>query len=59
MSQAEPVKLAVVSLFPEMLQAVTGYGVTGRAVKQGLIEVQCWNPREFTRDKHRTVDDRP
>lgn len=52
-------KLAVVSLFPEMLQAVTGYGVTGRAVKQGLIDVQCWNPRSFARDKHRTVDDRP
>ncbi|UZJ45172.1 tRNA (guanosine(37)-N1)-methyltransferase TrmD [Marinimicrobium sp. C6131] len=57
--ETQPVRLAVVSLFPDMMQAVTGYGVTGRAVKQGLIDVQCWNPREFTRDKHRTVDDRP
>lgn len=51
--------MAVVSLFPEMLEAVTAYGVTGRAVKQGLIAVNCWNPRDFTQDRHRTVDDRP
>lgn len=49
----------VVSLFPEMFQAVTAYGVTGRAVKRGLIDVHCWNPRDFAHDKHRTVDDRP
>ena len=49
----------VISLFPEMFRAVTEYGVTGRAVKQGLIEVETWNPRDFTHDKHRTVDDRP
>jgi tRNA (guanine37-N1)-methyltransferase len=55
----QPLKLAVVSLFPEMFSAVTDYGVTGRAVNQGLIALQCWNPRDFTRDKHRTVDDRP
>lgn len=51
--------VGVVSLFPEMFQAITQYGVTGRAVKQGLIQLQCWNPRDFTTDKHRTVDDRP
>ncbi|MGP9802181.1 tRNA (guanosine(37)-N1)-methyltransferase TrmD [Rheinheimera sp. NSM] len=51
--------LGVVSLFPEMFQAITQYGVTGRAVKQGIIQLQCWNPRDFTTDKHRTVDDRP
>lgn len=49
----------VVSLFPEMFEAVTSFGVTGRAVKNGLVEVSCWNPRDFTHDKHRTVDDRP
>jgi len=42
-----------------MFEAVTRHGVTGRAVRNGLLDVQCWNPREFTRDKHRTVDDRP
>lgn len=49
----------VVTLFPEMFEAVTAYGVTGRAVRNGLIDVRCWNPRDYTQDKHRTVDDRP
>lgn len=51
--------IGVISLFPEMFNAITQFGVTGRAVKQGLIDVKCWNPRDFTTDKHRTVDDRP
>ena len=42
-----------------MFKAITEQGVSGRAVKNGLIQVQCWNPRDFTTDKHRTVDDRP
>lgn len=50
---------AVITLFPEMLAAVTGFGVTGRAVKQELIKVDCWNPRDYSQDRHRTVDDRP
>lgn len=49
----------IVSLFPEMFEAVTGYGITGRAVRSGALNVECWNPRDFTLDKHRTVDDRP
>lgn len=52
-------RIAVVSLFPEMFSAITDYGVSGRAVKNGLAEVQLWNPRDFTHDKHQTVDDRP
>ncbi|NVK42062.1 MAG: tRNA (guanosine(37)-N1)-methyltransferase TrmD [Oceanospirillaceae bacterium] len=52
-------RFGVVTLFPEMFEAVTAYGVTGRAVRNGLVEVECWNPRDFTHDKHRTVDDRP
>lgn len=51
--------LGVVTLFPEMFDAITQYGVTGRAVKQGIMQLQCYNPRDFTTDKHRTVDDRP
>jgi len=51
--------LGVITLFPDMFKAITEQGVTGRAVKQGLIQLQCWNPRDFTHDKHRTVDDRP
>lgn len=49
----------VVTLFPEMFEAIKGHGVTGRAVRNGLINIECWNPRDFTHDKHRTVDDRP
>lgn len=52
-------KIGVVSLFPEMFEAVTQYGVTGRAVKSGLIEVEFFNPRTYTHDRHQTVDDRP
>lgn len=51
--------IGVISLFPEMFKAITEYGVTGRAVKQDLLQVRCWNPRDFTHDKHKTVDDRP
>jgi len=51
--------LGVITLFPEMFRAVTDFGVTGRAVKNGLLEVQTWNPRDFTHDRHNTVDDRP
>ena len=53
------IKIAVVSQFPDMLAAVRDYGITGRAVKQGLLQLACWNPRDYTRDKHRTLDDRP
>lgn len=49
----------VVTLFPEMFDAIRCYGVTGRAVKSGLIQMQCWSPRDFAHDKHKTVDDRP
>ena len=51
--------IGVISLFPEMFKAITEYGVTGRAIKQNLLQVRCWNPRDFTHDKHKTVDDRP
>jgi tRNA (guanine37-N1)-methyltransferase len=49
----------VVTLFPEMFDAISCHGVTGRAVKNGLIQMQCWSPRDFAHDKHKTVDDRP
>ena len=51
--------IGVISLFPEMFRAITEYGVTGRAVKNSLLTVECWNPRDFTHDRHKTVDDRP
>lgn len=52
-------QIAVISLFPEMFDAVTQHGITGRAISKGLLDVTVFNPREFTSDKHRTVDDRP
>ena len=51
--------ISVVSLFPEMFAAVSDYGVTGRAVQNGLLKIQCCNPRDYTTDRHQTVDDRP
>ncbi|WP_203301354.1 tRNA (guanosine(37)-N1)-methyltransferase TrmD [Marinobacter sediminum] len=51
--------IGAVSLFPEMFSAVTDVGITGRAVRDGLLTFQSWNPRDYTRDRHRTVDDRP
>lgn len=51
--------IGVISLFPEMFTALTAHGVSGRAVRQGLIDMAFWNPRDYATDKHRTVDDRP
>ncbi|MCS4504558.1 tRNA (guanine-N(1)-)-methyltransferase [wastewater metagenome] len=49
----------VVTIFPEMLRAITESGVTRRAVERGLIEIAPQDPRDYTTDRHRTVDDRP
>ena len=51
--------IGIITLFPEMFKAITEFGVTGRAVKHNLLQVRCYNPRDFTHDKHKTVDDRP
>jgi len=53
------VEIGVVTLFPEMFAAITDHGITGRACREGLVTLRCWNPRDFTSDRHRTVDDRP
>ena len=52
-------KIALITLFPEMFEALTDYGVSGRAVNQGLLEISSFNPRDFAEDAHSTVDDRP
>ncbi|HQC29595.1 MAG TPA: tRNA (guanosine(37)-N1)-methyltransferase TrmD [Methylotenera sp.] len=49
----------VVTLFPEMFDAVTQHGITSRALQQSIYAVQFWNPRDYTTDNHKTVDDRP
>jgi tRNA (guanine37-N1)-methyltransferase len=48
----------VISLFPEMLSLLES-GITGRAIKNKLMQVACWNPRDYTQNKHRNVDDSP
>ena len=52
-------KIAVVSLFPDLVHAVGDVGVVGRAAKSGAMSLECLNPRDYTTDVHRTVDDRP
>jgi len=52
-------RIDVITLFPEMFQAITGHGITRRAIDADLFQLGLWNPRDFTQDRHRTVDDRP
>lgn len=52
-------RVDVITLFPEMFAAISEYGITSRAVKHGLLQLNCWNPRAYTEDRHQTVDDRP
>ena len=49
----------VVTLFPDMIMSAASYGITGRAQERSIVELSVWNPRDYTHDKHRTVDDRP
>ncbi|MFV2004348.1 MAG: tRNA (guanosine(37)-N1)-methyltransferase TrmD [Gammaproteobacteria bacterium] len=49
----------LISLFPELIQQATSFGVLGRAIKQQQLILTCFNPRDYAQDKHRTVDDRP
>ena len=49
----------VISLFPDMVTAAAQIGVTGKAIERGIVSLSVWNPRDYTHDKHKTVDDRP
>lgn len=49
----------VITLFPDMVTTAASCGVTGRAIERSIVSLSTWNPRDYTRDKHRTVDDRP
>ena len=53
------IRFHAVTLFPEMFAAVTHSGISGRALETGLWSLGLWNPRDFTKDNYRTVDDRP
>jgi tRNA (guanine37-N1)-methyltransferase len=52
-------RIDVITLFPESMEGLTGLGVTGRAIRDGRVKLEAWNPRDFANDRHRTVDDRP
>jgi tRNA (guanine37-N1)-methyltransferase len=52
-------RIDVITLFPDWVEGLKGLGLTGRALADGRIDLQCWNPRDFTHDVHRSVDDRP
>ena len=49
----------LVTLFPEMVSLISDYGISKRAIERQLIAIRAWDPRDFSRDKNRTVDDRP
>jgi tRNA (guanine37-N1)-methyltransferase len=49
----------VITLFPELVESLLKSGIPRRAEQSGAIELHCWNPRDYSKDKHRTVDDRP
>jgi tRNA (guanine37-N1)-methyltransferase len=52
-------RIGVIALFPELVAPVGAVGVVGRACERGLVELVYASPRDFTTDRHRTVDDRP
>ena len=52
-------RIDVLTLFPDLFEIATRYGVTGKAVQRGVVELGLWNPRDYTSDRHRSVDDRP
>jgi tRNA (guanine37-N1)-methyltransferase len=52
-------QVGIVTLFPGMFGALSEYGITGRAVRQQLLQLRYYSPRDYTQDRHRTVDDKP
>ena len=50
---------AVITLFPELFDAITAYGISGRAAKRDLMQIYCINPREFAEGNYKRVDERP
>ncbi len=52
-------RIDVVTLFPDWFVSLQQLGLTGRALAEGRVQLRCWNPRDFTEDVHRSVDDRP
>jgi tRNA (guanine37-N1)-methyltransferase len=57
--KSQPLQFDVITLFPQMFEAISKYGITARALENNIYALALWNPRDFTSDNHRTVDDRP
>ena len=49
----------IVTLFPDLVESAASAGVFGRAIQNGIVTLETFNPRDFTSDRHRTVDDKP
>lgn len=49
----------MITIFPEMVKSAAHIGVTGKAIENKIVSLNVWNPRDYTHDKHKTVDDRP
>jgi len=56
---SQAIRFDVVTLFPPMFDAISQHGITARALENNLYALSLWNPRDYTTDNHRTVDDRP
>jgi len=52
-------RIDIISLFPQMFEALTDHGVVGRAIQRQVLDLNYWNPRDYANNKHNTVDDRP
>lgn len=52
-------RFEVVSIFPDLFRIIRDYGITGRAIREGLVTINTWDPRDYATDRHRSVDDRP
>ncbi len=49
----------MITIFPEMFAPITTCGISRRALEMGIAQLHCWDPRQYTHDKHKSVDDRP
>ncbi len=52
-------KINVITIFPDMFRSISDFGITGRTIDKGLLQLRCWDPRDFTQDRGRRIDDRP
>ena len=52
-------RIDIVTLFPQMFEALTDYGVVGKAIQRDILSLHYWNPRDYADNKHNRVDDRP